>query len=154
MARGFGGSLDSVQGAFDSVDSEGVDSDGSFVGRFDGLGSVDNIHSVHYTPYHSIHTVHTGSKEIVVKHHYLTQEKAIHVPVPVPGADHVVVNKVYAHHSHYSCGAASSSSEFWSAKHKAWCCWKFHLACPSHVVNQDCDFGASLEVALGRKARP
>lgn len=133
-------SVASDAGLVDTVDGSSFVDATHGMGGFSSLGSdMDGIHSVHLGPYHGIHTVHTGSKEIVVKHHYLTQEKAIHVPVP--GADHVVVDKVYAHHSHYSCGAATSSSEFWSAKHKAWCCWKFHVACPSHVVNQDLDVG-------------
>lgn len=82
----------------------------------------------------------TTPQEVIVRHHFLTRTHDVHVPVPVPGPDHVVYDKVYAPHAHFSCANAElsdSSETYWSAKHKAWCCWKFSIGCPSHVVTQD-----------------
>ena len=128
-------------------------------GDIDGLHTVRTVHTVHHaqTLHPIIHTVHHGTKEIVVKHHYLTKEKDIHVTaswfklqaknrlsihlprsisgsqenrliiqyklmalrvaeVPIKGPDHVVVDKVYSPHAHFSCsGLAGSTGRGWSS---------------------------------------
>ena len=48
-------------------------------GDIDGLHTVHTVHHVHSVLHPIVHTVHQGTKEIVVKHHYLTKEKDIHV---------------------------------------------------------------------------
>ena len=68
-----------------------------------------------------------------LRHHYITRFRDVHVPVPVPGPSHVVYDKVYASHAHYSCLGVEADQGGWSAKHKAWCCWKFSMGCPKQV---------------------
>jgi len=77
-------------------------------------------------------------KEVIIRHHVIHRNKVVHVSVPVPEPPHVVYDKVYAPHASYECiNAETAEGKLWSAKHKAWCCWKMNVACKKHVVVQD-----------------
>jgi len=76
-------------------------------------------------------------QEIIIKHHYITQERNKVVGVPVPMAGHVVYHKVYAAHKSYDCFKGKEEYRLWSTKHQAWCCWQESIACPTKVVTKD-----------------
>eukprot|EP00435_Cladocopium_sp_Y103_P012971 s2290_g3.t1 len=83
-------------------------------------------------------TTTSSPRQIIIRHHVIHRNRVVHVPVPMPGAPHVVYDKVQSPHVSYSCyDAETSAGKLWSPKHRAWCCWKQDIACPTRVVNHD-----------------
>ena len=76
-------------------------------------------------------------KQIIIKHHYITQNRNKVVGVPVPGPAHLVYHKVYAPHKHFECYTNSMNYRAWTQDHQSWCCWRSGVACPTKVVTKD-----------------
>ena len=76
-------------------------------------------------------------KDIIIKHHYITQNMDKVVGYPVPGPAHVVYHKVYAPHKHFDCYTGEMNYRSWTQEHQSWCCWQQGVACPTKVVTKD-----------------
>ena len=49
-------------------------------------------------------------------------------PIDVPGKNNKKMD---------SCFSNLKRRQLWSPKHKAWCCWKQNIACPTHVPRSE-----------------